>query len=308
MCSLVNRTRAHAVTPRCRRRHHASAVGDPRLPRGRVLILSPIHFVPSPSSSSEQSTRVTLAAARRAGADSGHLSPPCLDSSRCKPRNLALHLLRNISCSIEPSAGRNRSCRPRPPLKLRRAPPLSSSSTFRPPSAQIESPVSFSARLSSFPAISLRDLGAADAGTLLRRRAPPLTAAFSSPAALACALGLLLRARGPPALARPIPALSGRCPTPRRRGTRRRRPALARRRPPRGRPAALRAPLATLLALQLCRLARAAARPSSTAGRPAHGRRARAGAPPCLAGAEQGSRPLSLSLSSGARGQGEGKG
>ena len=109
---------------------------------------------------------------------------------------------------------------------------------------------------------------------LLRRRAPPLTAACSSPAALACALGLLLRARGPPALARPIPALSGRCPTPRRRGTRRRRPALAHRRPPRGRPAALRAPLAALLALQLCRLARAAARPSSTAGRPAHGRRA----------------------------------
>ena len=119
----MNRTRAHAVTPRCRRRHHASAVSNPRLPRGRVLILSPIHFVPSPSPSSEQSTRVTLAAARRAGADSGHLSPPCLDSSRCKPRNLALHLLRSISCSIEPSAGRNRSYRPRPPLEPRRAPP-----------------------------------------------------------------------------------------------------------------------------------------------------------------------------------------
>ena len=41
--------------------------------------------------------------------------------------------------------------RHRPPLKLRRAPPLSSSSTFRPPSARIESPVSFSTHPSSFP-------------------------------------------------------------------------------------------------------------------------------------------------------------
>ena len=32
--------RAHAVTPRRRRRRHASAVGNPRLPCGRVLILS----------------------------------------------------------------------------------------------------------------------------------------------------------------------------------------------------------------------------------------------------------------------------
>ena len=67
---------------------------------------------------SAQQSRATLATARRAGADSGHLSPPCLDSSRCKPRNLALHLLRSISCSIEPSAGRNRSRPPRPPLLL----------------------------------------------------------------------------------------------------------------------------------------------------------------------------------------------
>ena len=80
----------------------------------------PSSFSPSrsPFLARAQSTQLsrTLAAARRAGADSGHLSPSCLDSSRCKLRNLALHLLRSISCSIEPSAGRNRSCRPRPPL------------------------------------------------------------------------------------------------------------------------------------------------------------------------------------------------
>ena len=92
------------------------------MPSGTPSSLSPPR---SPFLAREQSTQLsrTLAAARRAGADSGHLSPPCLDSSRCKPRNLALHLLRSISCSIEPSAGRNRSCRPRPPLEPRRAPP-----------------------------------------------------------------------------------------------------------------------------------------------------------------------------------------
>ena len=49
-------------------------------------------------------------AARRTGADSGHLSPSCLDSSRSKPLHLALHLLRPFPSSFEPTLGQISAC------------------------------------------------------------------------------------------------------------------------------------------------------------------------------------------------------
>ena len=273
-----------------RRRRHASAVGDPRSPRGRVLSLleatlplsSPgsVSVSPSPSSSpsaSRQASRAELAAGAAPAKPHCPASFPCAQCRASSPRTSSIHP-RARPCPIPTESS------PRPPatidnpVELR---PLSSSSTFRPPFAQIESPVSFSARPSSFPAISLRDLGAADIGTLLRRRLPPPA---RRPPPWRVRSGCCCAHGGRPPLLdlfQPFPAAA-----PPHAGEERGAAALL-----------LRAAIRPAGALPLCRLAQAAARPSSTAGRPAHGRRARAGVPPCLAGAEQGSSlPLPLSL------------
>ena len=76
---------------------------------------------------SAQQSRATLATARRAGADSGHLSPPCLDSSRSKP----LHLLRPFPSSAEPQPGR---IGPAPPPSAIAVYPSSALSRRAPPS------------------------------------------------------------------------------------------------------------------------------------------------------------------------------
>src|SRR6185436_5193947 len=114
---------------------------------------------------SAQRSQATLAAARRAGADSGHLSPPCFDSPRPKPRDLAPKLLRPSPNPFAPRTGRIGPCAARghhcwPPSS---APP--SSLTSRPFSVRLDAVVSFSIALSTLPTSFPLKSGVAAAGT-----------------------------------------------------------------------------------------------------------------------------------------------
>jgi hypothetical protein len=165
--------------PRRRRRRHASAVDDPRSPRGRILSLleatlplsSPgsVSVFPTPSSSSlgsRRASRAELAAGAAPARPHCPASFPCAQCRASSPRTSSIHP-RARPCRIPTESS------PRPPatidnpVELR---PLSSSSTFRPPFAQIESPVSFSARPSPFPTLSPLDSAAAGAGPPPRHR------------------------------------------------------------------------------------------------------------------------------------------
>ena len=177
---------AHTTTDR--RLLHALTGGDPRSPRGRVLSLleatlplsSPgsVSVFPSPSSSpsgSRRASRAELAARAARAKPHRPASFPCAQCRASSPRTSSIHP-RARPCPIPTESS------PRPPatidnpVELR---PLSSSSTFRPPFAQIESPVSFSARPSSFStfspidsAVAVVDFAAAPPCAPCRRRAP----------------------------------------------------------------------------------------------------------------------------------------
>ena len=111
---------------------------------------SAIHSVPLPRTAAEPCNPST--AARRAGVRADHPSSPCPDSSRSEQRDLAPKLLHPSTSAAVPYPGRSqapdavRHCclRQAPP----RASPLSSTTTFRPSSAQNRSPVSFPAACS----------------------------------------------------------------------------------------------------------------------------------------------------------------
>ena len=122
-------------------------------------------------------------AARRAGADSGHPSPPCLDSPRPKPRDLAPKLLHPFPSSAAPKPGRmglpTAGCHHR----TRRASPSPSNSPLRPPSAQIKPTVSFPAAYSCYLTCSPSISGTALAGAQPRRRGCHAAAALPSRAA-----------------------------------------------------------------------------------------------------------------------------
>ena len=98
------------ATPRVGRyRSSPVALARRPYPLSRSRVRFPLPFSSIAQQGAEQPS---LAAVRRYG----HPSPPCLDSSRPKPLHLALHLLRSILCSIEPSvagieaADRGRHC------------------------------------------------------------------------------------------------------------------------------------------------------------------------------------------------------
>ena len=103
--------------PATRRRLHASTVAAILTLRARGLsIRMPWSLlVPSPSSSSEQSTRARPSrAAVELCAD--HPSPPRLDSPCPEPHDLAPKLLRASTSSVEPHPRPNQASPPRPPL------------------------------------------------------------------------------------------------------------------------------------------------------------------------------------------------
>ena len=110
--------------PRRRRRRHASAVGDPRSPRGRVLSLleatlplsSPgsVSVFPSPSSSpsgSRRASRAELAAGAALAKPHRPASFPCAQCRASSPRTSSIHP-RARTCPIPTESSRDR----RPPL------------------------------------------------------------------------------------------------------------------------------------------------------------------------------------------------
>ena len=143
-----------------RRRFHASAIASERRssPRGRPRSFpgrpnppfsSSVHDEPS---SSEQH-RATAAARR-----TGKSSPPQLDSSCSEPLHLAPKPHHPSTSAAVPYPGRNRvqtaARHRRPPSSSAPSFTLTSTTPFRPSSAQNRSTVSSAATLSHFPTLS----------------------------------------------------------------------------------------------------------------------------------------------------------
>ena len=179
--------------PRRRRRRHASAVGDPRSPRGRVLSLleatlplsSPgsVSVSPSPSSSPSGSRRASRAELA-AGAAPANPHRPRFDYAHPELRSLALCLFHSFPSSAAPKPGRIGPCAARgrhcwPPSS---APP--SSLTSRPFSVRLDAVVSFPMSYSISLTSSPLSLCATTAENTSCRRGCRVAVAHSWPASL----------------------------------------------------------------------------------------------------------------------------
>ena len=168
-------------------RRHASAVAAnlvPREPSYPLPVPVPIRTIPFsnlPRVHAELSSS-SVSSPASSGRPTPLFFAPLLDSPHPNPLRLTPHLQRLFPEPTDPLRGRIGLPTAGRHHRARRTSPSPSNSPLRPPSAQIESPVSFSALSSPFPTPSPLESRTAGAGAPPRkpccaagaRRAPPL--------------------------------------------------------------------------------------------------------------------------------------